>query len=144
VRRVALLFVAGLAIAGAIPFAARPLRRDAAERCALDGVEVDARHAVRIVDTATGASHRFCCVPCAATWLSREPQADRRVLVVDEETGAELAAEDAFFVRSLVTAVAATSSRVHVFATESAARRHAEEFHGTLLAGDDHPLRPAR
>ena len=139
--KVLVAFIAGLALVTALPFAGRALRDETRERCALDGVIVDARHAVRVVDRETAASRRFCCTTCAAAWLVREPIWPRQVFVTDEETGTELDAERASFVRSSVVAVPATGNRIHVFATESAAKRHAEEFRGTILVGDDRPLR---
>lgn len=141
--RAVLLVGAALAALAALPLAAKAIRGPSADRCALNGVEIDPLHAVRVTDAVGDASRRFCCVGCAEAWLAREPRAARTVLVVDEETGREIDARTAWFVRSRVVAVAATESRIHVFATESAARRHAEDFSGTVLSGDDLPLRSA-
>ena len=138
-----LLVVAGLAAAAALPLAAKAMRGASGERCALNGVLLDPHYAVRVADSGGGASRRFCCVGCAAAWLAREPRTSRTVSVVDEESGREIDARTAWFVRSRVVAVAATESRIHTFATEAAARRHAEDFSGTVLSGDDLPLRTA-
>jgi hypothetical protein len=134
-------FAAGLALVAALPFAARSLRGDSGERCALDGVALDTLHAVSVRDEASG-DRRFCCIPCAQAWLNREPAAARSVRVVAEDTGEEIDARDAWFVRSLVVAVPATDCRIHAFSSEAAAQRHASEFHGTLLSGSDRPFNP--
>lgn len=130
---------AGLALVAALPFAARALRDDA-ERCALDGVSIDAQHAVRVIDGA--APQRFCCITCAQGWISRAPAASRGVMVVAEDTGVEIPAKDAWFVRSPVVAVAATDCRIHAFSSEAAAREHLAAFRGTLLSGGDRPFSP--
>jgi hypothetical protein len=140
-KRPAIAFAVGLALVCALPFLSKPFRADGADRCALDGVALDARYAVRLLDESTGVSRRFCCPKCAETWIARDPSARRQAFVTDETTGAEVDARDAWFVRSRVVAVPATDSRVHSFATESAARRHADEFRGTALEGDERPLR---
>jgi len=140
-KRTVVAFAAGLALVCALPFALRPLRVDGADRCALDGVVIDARYAVRVLDETSGESHRFCCPMCAETWIARDPSVRRQAFVTDESSGAEVDARDAWFVRSRVVAVPATDSRVHSFAKEAAAGRHAEEFRGTLLEGDERPLR---
>jgi len=141
-KRRVVAFVVGLAVVCALPFVARPLRPVAADRCALNGVTIDPAHAVRLVDVRSGASLAFCCPACADTWMSRTPGA-WRAFVVDEETGREIDAAAAWFATSEVVAVPATDSRVHSFATEAAARRHAGEFRGRVLAGDERPLRRA-
>jgi hypothetical protein len=134
-------FAAGLALVCALPFALKPLRGGGADRCALDGVAIDPRYAVRLSDEPTGVSRRFCCPTCAEVWIARDPATRRSAFVTDESTGAEIDARDAWFVRSRVVAVPATDSRVHSFAIEAAAKRHADEFRGTLLEGDERPLR---
>jgi hypothetical protein len=140
-KRSSLAFAVGLAAVCALPFALKPLRGDGAVHCALDGVVVNPRYAVRVLDEPTGVSRRFCCPSCAETWIARDPAVRRRAFVTDETTGDEIDARDAWFVRSRVVAVQATDSRVHSFATEAAARRHADEFRGTALEGDERPFR---
>jgi len=142
-KRPAAAFAAGLALVAVLPFAARALRHAPAERCALDGVAVASRNAVRIVDEGTGPGRRFCCVACAENWLAREGYARRRIFVVDEETGAEIDARSAWFVESLIPTEPATGCRIHVFGTESAATSHAEQFRGRLLVGNDVSFRHA-
>jgi hypothetical protein len=138
--RVAAVFVLGLAALAALPAAARALRSDATERCALDGVAVAPRRRVRAVD-ASGRRLSFCCVDCAAAWIAAASAPPREVFVTDEATGAEIPAADAWFVRSSVVACPETGCRIHVFAAEAGARRNAESFRGTVLAGDDRPIR---
>lgn len=134
-------FGAGLLLVASLPFVGRSLRLGAAPGCAFDGVQIDQRHVVRVVDGSPPAERRFCSIGCAESWLEREPRATRRVFVVDEQGGGEIDADDAWFVRSGVIAVEATADRTHAFASFEAAQRHAEEFRGTLLTGDDRPFR---
>ena len=58
-KRTVVAFAAGLALLAALPLAARTLRHDAGDRCALNGVALDPLHAVRVVDEPPGESRRF-------------------------------------------------------------------------------------
>jgi hypothetical protein len=137
-RRV-VVFVAGVLAVAALPFVGRAVRGDRADRCALDGVVLDPSVAVRFVET-DGRTRRFCCVDCAGRWLDRSAAAPHEILVTDETSRAEVAADEAWFVRSRVVAFAPTGTHVHVFAREADARRHAETYGGTVLEGDERPL----
>src|SRR5262249_23489916 len=142
-RRTLLAWTAGLAIVAALPVAGRALRGGREGRCAMDGVTVDALHAVRVED-AGGASRTFCCVGCASAWLRNEPPAPRRGGVIAEDTAGEVDAAAAWFVASRVVAVRATGCYIHAFATRESAERHAEEFRGELLQGDAAPFAPPK
>jgi len=132
-------YVAGLAIAAALPIAAGALRGDRGERCDLDGVTIEPTWRVRFVDDG-GRERRFCCVDCARRWIDRSHDVPDRIAVTDEATGAEIDAEDAWFVRSSVVSFATSGSHLHVFAREADARRHAEAFRGAVLAGKERPF----
>lgn len=141
-RRVAaaVLFVAGIAVAGAAPTIGRAIRGPAGERCDLDGAAVDAAARVRVVG-ARNVSHAFCCVHCAERWIEKSREAVGEILVTDETTGREVSSRDAWFVWSRVAGAAASASRIHVFADEHEARRHAAAFGGTVLTGAERPFR---
>jgi hypothetical protein len=136
-------FVLGLAALAALPAVGRAARGRGAERCALDGVAVAASRRVRVVD-APGGVRSFCCVDCASTWAAASAARPRDVLVTDEASGAEVRAEDAWFVRSSVVSCPETGCAIHVFADRSAAERNAESFRGVLLTGDERPFRVSR
>jgi hypothetical protein len=133
------LFLAGVLAVAALPLVGRALRGDRADRCALDGVVLDPQVMTRLVES-DGAARRFCCVDCAQRWLARTADRPRAIFVTDEPSGAEVAADEAWFVRSRVVAFAPSGTRVHVFARESDARRHAESHGGDVLRGDARPL----
>lgn len=132
---VSLSFIVGLPVLGWWA------RRDMAPHCALDGLRVSPLYRVRVVD-AVGATHEFCCVRCAATWLARQPStpSPRHTFVTDEATGTEIDAEAAYFAASPVTTNAVTGNRVHAFAARSAAEEHVRAFGGAILSGTDKPL----
>ncbi len=132
------LFLGGIALAAALPGIGRAVRARGAERCALDGVLAAGPSLVRVI-AGDGSGRAFCCVECARTWLARAGADVERVQVTDEATGGEVAADEAWFVESRVPVAGRAGSFVHAFSTEAAARRHAEEYGGRVLAG---PWRP--
>lgn len=135
------LFVAGILAAAALPLLGRALRGDGEPRCALDGVRLDPARQVRIVDS-RGSARLLDCVDCARRWLAASGDRPREVLVTDGATGAEVPAGKAWFVESRVLAFPACGSRIHAFALEADARRHAEDFGGFVLEGRRRPLGP--
>lgn len=134
----------GIALSAATPAVARALRAGSSARCAEDGARLDPRRAVD-VEEADGRAARLCGIECLERRLHRTDRpAPRSVRVHDEDTGALLDADAAWFVRSAVVD-RATGDRTHAFATEAAARRHAEAFHGRVLPGPGLPaLRAAK
>jgi hypothetical protein len=134
-----LLFLAGLLVVVGLPLAGWWGRRGAAPRCELDGLTIEPLYRVRVVDRA-GASHRFCCVRCAARWLGRQGDRPRAVYVTDEASGAEVDAGSAFFVRSAVVTNAVTRNRVHAFRDRAAAEEHARAYGGETLTGVQRPF----
>jgi hypothetical protein len=132
-----LAFVAGLLVVAALPVLGRWLR-SSGERCAWDGVRIDARTRARL--TTPSGEESFCCVSCLVRRLARSPVPGAATRVTDETSAAEVDASDAWFVRSAVVTVPANGSRVHAFAAEADARRHASAFRGTVLP---HPGLPS-
>jgi hypothetical protein len=126
--------VAALLAVAAVPLVASAWRARGDERCAEDAVRIDPRYRVEVVSSRRG-TEAYCSVRCAERRLRRAAVAPREVLVTDETTGRRVPAESAWFVESAVVTDAATGNRVHVFAEEADARRHAASFHGTVLPG---------
>jgi nitrous oxide reductase accessory protein NosL len=133
------LFVAGIAAAAALPFAARALRGDRSDRCALDGIAVSGPARVRVV-AADGSARNFCCIDCAVQWTKRTNATPREVRVADEITGEEIDAATAWFVASRVVTSAVTGCNIHSFAKQSDARAHAAAFGGSVLEGSERPF----
>ena len=131
-----LAFLAGLLVVAALPVLGRWLRT-AGERCAWDGIRIDARTRARL--TTPEGAEAFCCVSCLVRRLARAPVPSATARVTDETSGTEVDAVGAWFVRSAVVTVPANGNRVHAFATEEDARRHAAAFHGTVLPGPGLP-----
>lgn len=114
-------------------------RRDAPPRCAHDGLAIEPRYRVSIVDEA-GNTWEFCSIPCAVNWQKRSGAAVAAVRVTDEETGDALDAGAAWFVRSSVMTNSVTRNRIHAFRRRADAERHAEAFAGEILQGAERPL----
>jgi hypothetical protein len=138
-RRAWLLHLVALVVVAGLPVMARWSRQQAGDRCALDGRSIEPRFQVRIA--ATGAPvRRFCCIRCAEAWLSHQDRRPAAVLVTDEESGQELDAAGAFFVRSTVVSNASTGNRIHVFKDLDAAEAHRALAGGTMLRGPERPF----
>ncbi len=131
----------GLVVVVGLPLAGHRARRGTPTGCALDGQRFDASYRVAVVD-AGGERHEFCCLVCAELWLARRSEPPRAVTVTDEESGQEVDAGEASYVRSWVVTNPATGNRVHVFRSREAAEEHAEAFGGTVLSGSERPFRP--
>ncbi len=129
-RRRRAVFALGLAAVALLPVAGRLLRGRDDARCTWDGVAVDARFEARLV-RADGEGERFCCLCCLARRLATLDAPARRVVVADEVSAAEVDADAAWYVDSAVVTNRSTGCRVHAFADEAAAARHAAAFHGT-------------
>lgn len=137
----AALFLGGILAAAALPLVGRSVRGEGEPRCALDGVRLDPARQVKVTD-ADGRERLLDCVDCASRWLARTRAAPLGILVTDETTGAEVPAGKAWFVESRVLAFPVCGSRIHAFALEADARRHAEDFGGFVLEGRRRPLGP--
>jgi hypothetical protein len=129
----------GLAVVIGLPLLGTWLRRQSDGGCALDGVRVDPRYAVRIVD-AQGEQHPFCCLQCAVLRQQRQDVKPRQVLVTDEASGQLFEGASAYFVRSGVVTNAITGNRVHVFRNRQDAMRHVELSRGLILSGNARPF----
>ena len=105
-----------------------------AERCVFDGAPVGANYRVRIGD------RTFCGVRCAESWLARAGATPAAIRVTDCVTGRELDAHAAWYVRTLGGAWEDAPDSIRVFASEEAARRHAEAYAGELLRGAQTPF----
>jgi hypothetical protein len=136
-RRIAAL--AGLLLLAALPVLGHWVRRAPEGRCALDGVAIVPIYQVRVRD-GQGNDQTFCCIRCAELWLGRQTATPQAVTVTDEASGQAIEATAAYFVRSTVVTAPTTGNRVHAFADQADAERHAESAHGRLLTGTDRPF----
>ena len=137
----AAIFLGGILAAAALPLLGRAIRSGGEPRCPFNGVGIDPARAVRITGS-DGRERTLCCVDCARRWLAREGGTPRGILVVDETKGGQVPAGKAWFVESRVLAFPVCGCRIHAFAREADARRHAEDFGGIVLEGDHRPLHP--
>jgi hypothetical protein len=138
IARSTLLFAAGLLLAAALPPAAAALRDGGSPRCAVDGVRPAPGAGARIV-LADGRERVLCGAGCLARALAAPGPAPVRALVVDETGGSEVDAGSAWFVDSAVATNPANRDRLHAFAREEDARRHAAAHHGTVRPGPGLP-----
>jgi hypothetical protein len=138
-----ILIVVGLPIVGHLA------RQKETDRCALDGVAIEPIYRVRIISGARGrpkpgdihnASYEFCCIKCAQLWLAAQNSKPLAVFVTDETTGQEIPAGQAHFAASSVITRPTTGNRIHAFAQKSDTQKHAENFLGRVLEGEDRPF----
>jgi hypothetical protein len=139
-RRRWLWAVLGLAVVVGLPVLGHWARRSAVPHCALDGVEIDPRYQVSVVD-GRGQAHAFCCLHCAQAWVARQPDTPRAITVTDEATGQEIEAASACYVRSSVVTTPVTGNRIHAFRRRADAEEHASAFSGVVLTGAEKPFR---
>jgi hypothetical protein len=134
-----LLLLAGLLLVIGLPLTGKWSRRSQPPHCELDGLKIEPRYRVRVVEPA-GGSHLFCCVRCAGRWLARQEGKAAAVYVTDESHGEEVDATAAWFVRSTVVTNPITGNRVHAFREQSDAEAHIREFRGRVLTDEERPL----
>jgi hypothetical protein len=132
-----------IAVIVGLPVIGHWLRHREGNRCALDGVAIDAIYRVRVVDDLK-RNHEFCCLKCAELWLAANRGHPQAIYVTDEATGEEIEADRAFYVWSTVVTRPTTQNCVHAFAREADARKHAELFWGRVLEGEDRLFLKAR
>jgi hypothetical protein len=133
--------LAGLVVVVGLPLLAHWLRRPTEAGCALDGLRIDPRYRVAIVDH-LGTRHAFCCLRCAEIWLQKESKfPPRSVTVTDEATGERVDAALAWYVRSAVATNRITGNRIHVFQSQADALKHAADFAGVVLEESEKPFR---
>lgn len=133
--------LAGLLLLALLPLAGHWLRRDSAGRCTLDGVRIEPRYRVRVLDAA-GRDREFCCIRCAELWLQRQTNPPLAIRVTDENSGDEIDASAAHFVRSSIVTAPTTGNRIHAFADRANAERHADAANGLILEGPERPFAP--
>ena len=137
--RASVLCVLGLAIAATLPVAGAWFRPLPTARCARDGVALESAPIATVIDAA-GAHKEFCSIACADAWAALRARSVARIVVRDADTGAEIDAADAWYVRSSIVVSPATGDRVHAFSSRSAAESHAAAFRGMLLPSGELPF----
>lgn len=131
-------FIIGLIMAASLSaLVALVQQRQREFRCSLDGSIIQPLYSVEIIQ-ANESSRKFCCVLNAQIWLAGNGNQVSSVWVTDEITGEKVRAEEAFYVSSKVITTPHTRNQIHVFAKKEAARIHARQFDGKLVAN---PLR---
>jgi hypothetical protein len=133
---VGLIYVGVLAL---LPVLGYWARRDPRPTCAHNGCKIEPLYRVRVID-ADGRDRAFCCIGCAQAWLRRQSQPPRNIRVTDENSGAEVDAAAATFVRSLVVTNRITGNRIHAFANRSDAESHAQSLGGRILDAAEKPF----
>src|SRR5262245_36571986 len=98
--------LASLIVVVGLPLAGQWARRHAEPGCALDGVRIDPRYRVEVVDS-QGKQHEFCCPRCTQLWLQQQPLPPQTIRVTDEASGETLDAAAAWYVRSFVVTMPA-------------------------------------
>ena len=126
-------------LSAALPFIGHTLRDNGSPRCDWDGIAIDSAFRVHVI-TMQGESHSFCCVLCAAAWVDRSASTIEKTLVTDETSGLDIAAADAFFVRSSVPTNEITGNRWHTFRTGADAQSHADATRSRVVSASDSPL----
>jgi len=128
-----ILVVVGLPIIGHMA------RQKKENSCALDGVAIEPIYRVRIIDRQI-QSYEFCCLKCAQLWLAAHDSTPLAVFVTDETGGKEIPAGQAHYAASTVVTMPTTGNRIHTFARESEAQKHADTFWGRVLRDKDRPF----
>jgi len=100
----------------------------------MDGQELSP--ALRVdLTMSDGASHIFCTIACAQTWLANQPTATpKEATVRDAITGEPVDAYTAFFVQSKMVTNRANANNIHAFRFRTDAMEHIRQFGGQLIA----------
>lgn len=134
-KRLGLL--AALSLAVMLPVVGHWLRGQR-EGCELDGMDVVPAYRVRVQQ---GTQRRmFCSIRCAEIWLRDKDRSALEVYVTDENSGEEVLADTAHFVRSLVCTTRVSGNRVHAFRDRADAEAHASHCRGTILEDEQRPF----
>lgn len=136
-RRGAVLYLAGMAAALALPIVAARVHPLPEGRCERDGVATGALPAARWV-APDGGVHDFCSIACAEAWIARRGATGGCVLVRDEAGGALVASDRASYVRRRLAGL--SGDRVLAFARRDDAARHAKAFGDKLLGEGEGPF----
>jgi hypothetical protein len=138
-RTRAAIVVAGLAIVVGLPMLGHWSRRGQPSRCAYDGLAIESIYRVEVIRS-RDVAHEFCCVRCAQRWLEKPGTLAASATVIDEASGEQIDARDAWFVRSSVVTNRVNGNRIHVFRDRADAERHAQKFTGEILTGSERPF----
>ena len=106
-------------------------------RCSLDGSRIDPLYEVFIIGE-NETYYSLSCVLSAQIWLMGNSEGTSSIWVTDEVSGERIRAELAYYVESDVITTPHTGNRIHVFAKEEAAERHARQYKGKFVRN---PLR---
>ena len=127
----------------ALPFIGKWARSRGAVRCELDGLKIEPRYRVRIIDR-EGAAHSFCCVHCAERWLARSGATDATVWVTDEASGSEIDAAQAHYVHGDTPTNPITGNRLRVFASGADGEEFIRVFGGQSVPDSERPFANSR
>jgi hypothetical protein len=114
-------------------------RQEDRRLCIHDGVKIEPRYRVRVVDRC-GNDCEFCSITCAELWLKHTKMEPKSIFVTDETSGDEIDAASAYLVRSLVVTNPISNNSVHAFQSLANAENHARFASGVLLVGDERPF----
>ena len=101
-------------------------------RCSLDGILIEPLYEVTIIRK-DNTPYNFSCILSARIWLIENSGRLSSIWVTDEATGKKIRAELAYYVESDVITTPHTRNRVHVFAQETAANSHAQQYAGKFV-----------
>ncbi len=121
-----------------LPVLAHWSRQEHVSRCSLDGVAIDSRYRVVVVEG--DRQREFCCLHCAGIWLERHPGRALKIIVTDETSGEVIDAATAYYVRSAVVTTRTTRNRIHTFRHQADAEEHAARFGGVVLPASERPF----
>ena len=131
------LVLATLALAVALPVVGEAVYRGRFQKgvCLVDKLPIQPIYRT-VLSLSNGRDLEFGSPRCALMYLKKHPNMGRVVVVLtDEVTGRPLPPERAWVVRSDVQTSAQDGNRLHVFADEVEARRHALQHNGEVLDG---------
>ncbi len=132
------LFINALILAASLSALVVVLQKSSSSiRCSLDGSQIDPSYEVIIIGE-NETSYSLSCVLSARIWLMGNSEGTSSIWVTDEVSGERIRAELAYYVESDVITTPHTGNRIHVFAKEEAAERHARQYKGKFVRN---PLR---
>lgn len=126
-----LLAALGLAVLGEAIHACRA----GEHRCLLDRLPIQPIYMVRLMmDEGQQEILLFGSPRCALTYLEKNPgKRPASVVLTDEVSGRPVPSQRAWVVRSAVETSRQDGNRLHVFADEIEARRHAQSYDGAIV-----------
>jgi len=124
--------LAALTLILLLPLVGTWARRGREKCCAFDGEKILSIYRVRVVDE-EGASHVFCGFTCAEKWIAAQGAKPTIIFVADEQSGREIPAASAIYVRSEVITGHVSGNKIHTFENRRDAENHARSYRGTIL-----------